>query len=69
MYETQQQRHHPRVERTCAVPPGDLITTYNLAQALLELAPDEHRDEADQLLLQVSDAQPYGELRGCGMRP
>jgi hypothetical protein len=45
-----------------AMAPGDLITTYNLAQALLELDPDEHRDEADRLLLQVIEAQPYGKL-------
>ncbi len=39
-----------------------MITTFNLAQALLELDPDEHRDEADRLLLRVIEAQPYGEL-------
>ncbi len=44
-----------------AVATDDLITTFNLAQALLELDPDEHRDEADRLL-QVIEAQPYGEL-------
>ncbi len=42
--------------------PDDLISTFNLAQALLELDPDKHRDEADRLLLQVIEAQPYGEL-------
>ncbi len=42
--------------------PDDLITTFNLAQALLQLDPEEHRDEADRLLLQVIDVQPYGEL-------
>ncbi len=42
--------------------PDDLITPYNLAQALLELDPDEHRNEADRLLLRVIEAQPYGEL-------
>lgn len=51
-----------RFHQALAVAPGDLITTYNLAQALLELDPDEHRDEADRLLLQVIEAQPYGEL-------
>jgi tetratricopeptide (TPR) repeat protein len=45
-----------------AVAPDDLITAFNLAQALLELDPDEHRDEADRLLLRVIEAQPYGEL-------
>ncbi len=51
-----------RFRQTLAVAPGDLITTYTLAQAPLELDPDEHRDEADRLLLQVIEAQPYGEL-------
>ncbi len=51
-----------RFRQALAVAPGDLITTYNLAQALLELDPDEHRGEADRLLLQVIKAQPYGEL-------
>jgi len=32
--------------------------TFNLAQALLELDPDEHRDEADRLLLRVIESQP-----------
>ena len=44
--------------------PDDLITTFNLAQALLELDPDEHRNEADRLLLRVIEAQPYSELAG-----
>ncbi|MFN9530633.1 MAG: tetratricopeptide repeat protein, partial [Cyanobacteriota bacterium] len=51
-----------RIRQALAVAPGDLITTFNLAQALLELDPEEHRDEADRLLLQVIEAQPYGEL-------
>jgi Flp pilus assembly protein TadD len=51
-----------RFRQALQVAPDDLITTYNLAQALLELDPDEHRDEADRLLLQVIEAQPYGEL-------
>ena len=51
-----------RFRQALAVAPDDLITTFNLAQALLELDPDEHRDEADRLLLQVIEAQPYGEL-------
>ena len=51
-----------RFRQALAVAPDDLITTYNLAQALLELDPDEHRDEADRLLLRVIEAQPYGEL-------
>ncbi len=29
---------------------------------MLELDPDEHRNEADRLLLRVIEAQPYGEL-------
>jgi hypothetical protein len=44
------------------VTPGDLITTVNLAQVLLQLDPDEQPNEADRLLLQVIEAQPYGEL-------
>jgi predicted Zn-dependent protease len=51
-----------RFRQALAVAPDDLITTFNLAQALLELDPDEHRDETDRLLLQVFEAQPYGEL-------
>jgi tetratricopeptide (TPR) repeat protein len=51
-----------RFRQALAVAPDDLITTFNLAQALLELDPDEHRDEADRLLLRVIEAQPYGEL-------
>jgi Flp pilus assembly protein TadD len=53
------------IERFCqalAVAPDDLVTTFNLAQALLELDPSEYRDEADRLLLRVIEAQPYGEL-------
>jgi hypothetical protein len=42
--------------------PDDLITTVNLAPALLELDPDEHCDEDDRLLLKVMEAQPYGQL-------
>jgi len=30
------------------------------AKALLELDPDEPRDEADRLLLRVTEAQPHG---------
>ena len=48
--------------KALAAAPGDLNTTFNLAQALLQLDPEEHRDEADRLLLQVIEAQPYGEL-------
>ena len=51
-----------RFRQALAVAPDDLITTYNLAQAMLELDPDEHRDEADRLLLRVIEAQPYSEL-------
>ncbi len=51
-----------RFRQALAVAPDDLITTCNLAQALLELDPDEHRDEADRLLLRVIKAQPYSEL-------
>jgi len=47
-----------------AVTSDDLIATFNLAQALLQLDPDEHRNEADRLLLQVIEAQPYSELAG-----
>ena len=38
-----------RFRQALAVAPGDLITTFNLAQALLELDPEEHHDEADRL--------------------
>ena len=51
-----------RFRQALAVAPDDLITTFNLAQALLELNPDEHRNEADRLLLRVIEAQPYSEL-------
>jgi predicted Zn-dependent protease len=51
-----------RFRQALKVAPDDLITTYNLAQALLELDPVEQRDEADRLLLQVIETQPYGEL-------
>ena len=51
-----------RFRQALKVAPDDLIATFNLAQALLELDPDEHRDEADRLLLRVIEAQPYGEL-------
>jgi hypothetical protein len=51
-----------RFRQALAVAPDDLITTFNLAQALLELDPDEHRNEADRLLLRVIEAQPYSEL-------
>jgi hypothetical protein len=51
-----------RFRQALAVAPGDLITTYNLAQALLGLDPEEYRDEADRLLRQLIEAQPYGEL-------
>ena len=51
-----------RFRQALAVAPDDLVTTFNLAQALLELDPGKHRDEADRLLLLVIEAQPYGEL-------
>ena len=51
-----------RFRQALAAAPDDLIATFNLAQALLELDPDEHRDEADRLLVRVIQAQPYGEL-------
>lgn len=51
-----------RFRQALTAAPDDLIATFNLAQALLELDPDEHRDEADRLLLRVIEAQPYGEL-------
>ena len=38
----------------------------HLAQALLELNPGQHRDEADRLLLKVIEAPPYGELANKG---
>jgi hypothetical protein len=53
-----------RFRQALAVAPEDLITTYKLAQALLQLDPDEHRDEADRLLLGVIEAYPYSELAG-----
>jgi tetratricopeptide (TPR) repeat protein len=51
-----------RFRQALKAPPDNLIATFNLAQALLELDPDAHRDEADRLLLRVIEAQPYGEL-------
>jgi len=51
-----------RLRQALAAAPDDLITTFNLAQSLLQLDPDEHRDEADRLLLQVIEAKPYGDL-------
>jgi len=45
-----------------AVAPDELITTFNLARALLELDPGKQLDEADRLLLRVIEAQPYREL-------
>ena len=51
-----------RLRQALAAAPDDLITTVNLAQALLEIDPAEHRDDADRLLLQVIEAQPYGDL-------
>jgi tetratricopeptide (TPR) repeat protein len=51
-----------RFRQALAVAPDDLVSTFNLAQALLELDHQEHRDEADRLLLRVIEAQPYGEL-------
>jgi tetratricopeptide (TPR) repeat protein len=51
-----------RFRQALAIAPGNLVSTYNLAQALLELDPEGHRDEADRLLLQVIEAQHYGEL-------
>lgn len=41
-----------------------VIATFNLAQALLELDPDEHRDEADRLLLRVIEVQPLQLFEG-----
>ena len=51
-----------RFRQALAVAPDDLITTYNLAQALLELDQDGHQSEADRLRLRVMEARPYGEL-------
>jgi Flp pilus assembly protein TadD len=51
-----------RFRQVLAVAPNDLIAALNLAQVLLELDPEQHRDEADRLLLQVIEAQPFGEL-------
>ncbi len=51
-----------RFRQALAVAPDDLIASFNLVRALLELDAEEHRDEADHLLLQVIEAQPYGEL-------
>jgi hypothetical protein len=38
------------------------MATLYLGQVLLELDPEQHRDDADRLLLQVISAQPFGEL-------
>lgn len=50
-----------RFRQALAVAPDNLITTFNMALALLELDPGKHRDEAN-LLLRVIEAQPYVEL-------
>jgi predicted Zn-dependent protease len=55
-----------RFRQALTVAPDDLVTTFNLAQALLELEPDEHINEADRLLLRVIEAQPYNELANKG---
>lgn len=39
-----------RFRQATAAAPEDLITIFNLAQALLDLDPTEHRDETDRLL-------------------
>jgi tetratricopeptide (TPR) repeat protein len=44
-----------RFRQALAVAPDDLVTTFNLAQALLELDPGEHRNEADGALFKISD--------------
>jgi Flp pilus assembly protein TadD len=51
-----------RFRQALEVAPDDPVTALNLAQALLQLDPQEHRDEADRMLLQVIEAHPYGEL-------
>ena len=51
-----------RFRQALAVAPNDLVASLSLAQALLELDPGEHRDEADALLLRVIEQQPFGEL-------
>ncbi|MCT0213651.1 tetratricopeptide repeat protein [Synechococcus sp. CS-1326] len=51
-----------RFRQTLAVAPNDAVASLSLAQALLELDPGEHRDEADALLLRVIEQQPFGEL-------
>lgn len=51
-----------RFRQALAVAPGDLVATINLAQTLLQLDSVDHRDESDRLLLQVIEAQPFGEL-------
>ncbi|MCP9915278.1 tetratricopeptide repeat protein [Cyanobium sp. ATX 6F1] len=51
-----------RFRQALAVAPNDAVASLSLAQALLELDPGEHRDEADALLLQVIEQHPFGEL-------
>jgi Flp pilus assembly protein TadD len=51
-----------RFRQALTVAPNDLMASFHLAQALLQLDQDEHRDEANRLLLRVIEAQPYGEL-------
>jgi len=48
-----------RIRQALAAAPDDLITTFHLAHALLELDPGKHRNEADRLLLRLIEAQPY----------
>jgi thioredoxin-like negative regulator of GroEL len=59
-----------RFRQALVVAPDDLVTTFNLAQALLELDPEEHRNEADRLLLKGSRPSPMASWptrpRICG---
>jgi len=51
-----------RFRQALAAALDDLIATFNLAQALLELDPEKCRNEADRLLVRVIEGQPYSEL-------
>ena len=48
-----------RFHQALAVAPDDLVTTFNLAQALLELDPGEHRDEGGGPITTVLFPEDY----------
>jgi hypothetical protein len=52
----------PLLQRALAAGPADPTTLLTLAQALIEADPDAHAGEADQLLSQVLQLVPRGEI-------